>query len=223
MDVYLVPAGANRHELYCEISTPPPTGDAKAGSLWARLTDSFRRAVAEGEDARLGRRTEQPASGIRRAITRRLAEAVAEQRLLWHLRNEAAVRLMHPDDVSADRAIEMARAHCAADVAKHRRWCLIDALVTAVTGPLFFFVPGPNVISWYFAFRAVGHFFALRGAQQGQARVVWQSVPLSHLTELRSALNLEPQQRVRRVDEIASALGLERLPHFVAGVADRPA
>jgi hypothetical protein len=223
MEVFLVPAGKDRHELYCEVSAPVSTGDAAPNSLWGRLTDSFRRAVAEGEEARLGRRTEQPSSSVRRVITRKLAEAIAEQRLLWHLRHETAGRLLHPDDLTGEQALAIARTQFTGDLAKHRRWCAIDSLVTAVTGPLLFFVPGPNVVSWYFAFRAVGHFFSWRGAQQGQSGVDWTAVPSPLLTQLRVAVTLEPQQRVRRVDEIATALGLERLPHFIAGVADRPA
>ena len=42
---------------------------------------------------------------------------------------------------------------------------------------VFFLVPGPNVISWYFAFRAVGHFFAFRGAKKGLSSVVWACSP----------------------------------------------
>ncbi len=54
-----------------------------------------------------------------------------------------------------------------AGLAKHRRWMIIDGLLVAITGPLFFFVPGPNVISWFFTFRAVGHFLSWRGARKG--------------------------------------------------------
>lgn len=222
MEVYLLPAGTNRHELYCEVSAPVSTGDATPHSFWGRLLDSFRRAVAEGEEARLGRRTQQPSSSLRRVITRKLAEAVAEQRLLWHIRHETTGRLLHPDDMTGEQALTCARTQFTADLVKHRRWCAIDSIVTAVTGPLFFFVPGPNVVSWYFAFRAVGHYFSWRGAQQGQSRVEWTAVPSPLLTELRVAVTLEPHSRVARVDEIAHALGLERLPGFIAGVADRP-
>jgi hypothetical protein len=187
------------------------------------MTAAFRRAVAEGEEARLGRRTEQPAGSLRRAITRKLAETVAEQRLLWHLRHQHEGRLHHPDDMTSEQALALARAEFTADYAKHRRWCVIDAVITAITGPLLFFVPGPNVVSWYFLFRAVGHFFALRGARQATSEISWAAVPSPLLTELRAAVTLEPHQRVHRIDEIATALGLERLPHFVAGVADRSA
>jgi hypothetical protein len=128
------------------------------------------------------------------------------------------VDLVHPDDVPAGDALATARTLIAADYAKHRRWCIIDALIAAVTGPAFFFVPGPNVISWYFAFRAIGHFFALRGAQQGLAGVAWTTTPSRELTDLRRALTLDHEMRMRRVEEIA-ALGLGRLAFFVKKIA----
>jgi len=225
LDVYLVPAGANRYELFCEPASDEGEPSAPASTLWGRLVASFRSAVAEGEaeQAGLGTADAPPErSRLRRAITRKIAAVVAEQRLLWRIRHQTAARLMHPDDVTGDDALAIGRAQIGADLAKHRNWCLIDALLTAITGPAFFFVPGPNVVSWYFAFRAVGHYFAYRGARQAREVVKWESHPTSLLTDLRAALNLECEPRSERVATIAKALGLERLPMFLARVADRP-
>ena len=219
MKVYLVPATGGRHELYCEATTVTATAEAGGGSWRDRLVQGFRRMVAEGEAVEHGAPDVPERGRLRRAITRRVAEAVAEQRLLWNLRHETAVDLVHPDDVPPGDALATARTLIAADYAKHRRWCIIDALVTAVTGPLFFFVPGPNVVSWYFAFRAIGHFFALRGAQQGLTGVTWTTTPSRELTDLRRALTLDQEIRTRRVEEIAAALGLGRLAFFVKKIA----
>jgi hypothetical protein len=220
MKVYLVPAAGGRHELYCEPApmTAAETEEA-AGSWSSRLVQGFRRMVAEGEAAEHGDPDVPERGRLRRAITRRVAEAVAEQRLLWNLRHETAVDLVHPDDVPPGDALGTARTLIGADYAKHRRWCIIDALIAAVTGPLFFFVPGPNVISWYFAFRAIGHFFALRGARQGLACVTWTTTPSRELTDLRRALTLDQELRMRQVEKIAAALGLGRLAFFVKKIA----
>src|SRR5688500_10553892 len=222
MEVFLVPVGSDRHELYCEVAAPVATGDMPSTSLWGRLTESFRRAVAEGEEARLGRRSEQPAGGFRRTITRKLAEAVAEQRLLWHLRRQSAARLAHPDYMSSDDALAQSRAFIAADRDKHLRRCVINAVLLVLSAPIAL-VPGPNFFAYYFAFRTVGHYLSKRGAEQGLNGVSWTVIPSPQLTELRAALELEPHSRIARVDAIADALGLERLPGFIAGVADRPA
>jgi hypothetical protein len=226
MNVYLVPAGANRHELYCEAPADEPVPDSTPRSFWGRMAESFRSAVREGEEEQAGTTTDPSAAGrgrFRRAITRRIAAVVAEQRLLWRLRHETAVRLMHPDDLTGERALEMTKAEFGADLAKHRNWCAIDALLTAITGPALFFVPGPNVVSWYFLFRAVGHYFAFRGARQAVNVVRWTPCASAPLTELRRALDLVAEERERRVDDIARQLGLERLSVFIARVSERTA
>ena len=223
MDVFLVPTGADRHELYCEMATPPPAADGRPGTLRGRLTEWFRRTLADAEAERQQEAAGHapPRSRLRRALTRHVAEAVAEQRLLWHLRQETSGRLIHPDDLPGERALGIARAQLAADFAKHRRWCVIDGLVAAVTGPVFFFVPGPNIISWYFAFRAIGHYLSMRGAQRGQA-LSWALQPTPHLTALRAVFALDPPARRSRLAEIAEALRLDRLTLFVERVAPRP-
>ena len=220
MNVYLVPAAAGRHELYCEVTSSASENETSTGSFRARLVNGFNRMVAEGEAAMHGHEPDAPERGrLRRFITRRVAEAVAEQRLLWHLRHETEVRLVHPDDVSASKAVANARALIGADYAKHRRWFIIDGLIAGVTGPLFFFVPGPNIVSWYFAFRAIGHFFAMRGANQALSGATWTTESSAELTALRAALTLDHDTRSRRIDEIAAALGLDRLAWFVAKIA----
>jgi Mitochondrial K+-H+ exchange-related len=218
MKVYLVPAGHDRCELYCEVRPAPPINAEGPGTLRGRLVETFRRMLAEGE--RVEQDPDAPQrSRFRRAITRRIAEAVAEQRLLWQLRAETAVDLIHPDDLPGPTALATARALLAADFAKHRRWCVVDALVTAVTGPALFFVPGPNVLSWYFAFRAVGHYFAMRGARQGLSCVTWAERPSAELTDLRAVLALDRETRARRVEQISATLGLNRLAFFIERVA----
>lgn len=220
MNVYLVPAARGTHELYCEIASPPPAADAPASTLWSRLVARFHHMVEEGEAQRQGQGADGVDRGrLWRAITRRVAEAVAEQRLLWHLRQETAATLVYPDDLTEAQAVALSRGQLAADYAKHRRWGLIDAVLMAITGPVFFLVPGPNVISWYFAFRAVGHFFSFRGAKKGLSSVAWTCSPSPALTELRAVLTLDTQSRARRVEQIAATLGLDRLPFFIERIA----
>lgn len=222
MDVFLVPAGHDVHELYCEVATAAPDPDHKTTSLWGRAVGVFRRALAEGEAARTrtGTHDEAERGWIRRTVTRKLAEAVAEQRLLWHLRRETAVNLVHPDDITPAAALELMRGLLSPDRDKHRRWCVIDALLTVASTPLAL-VPGPNVLAYYFIFRSVGHFLSMQGAQQGLTRVTWTGVPSPHLTAIRAALTMHKDARVERMDEIAAALGLERLGPFVEDVAER--
>jgi hypothetical protein len=225
MDVFLVPVGRDRHELYCEIPPDESDGDDGPPSGWLRRqVEQFREMLKEAEEERV-RRERGMTSGTRgpwRWVVGKLAETVAEQRLLWNIRRADSVRLRHPADRDGAAALALARAQLAADWRKHRRWLVIDASITGVTGPLFFFIPGPNVISWYFAFRAVGHFYAMRGAAHGLSRVRWDVEASDDLSAVRLALGLDAPARRKRLDEIAEALGLATLPGFVERVARRP-
>jgi hypothetical protein len=223
MDVFLVPASPARYALYCEVAAPAITeGDEDSTSWLERMKGRFRRAVDEGEAAQDAGEADDRGR-FRRFITRKLAEAVAEQRLLWHLRHETAARLVHPDTIDGDRALALALAEFESDYGRHRRWLIIDGLLTAVTGPLFFFVPGPNIVSWYFTFRAIGHFFSMRGARRALSGVAWTPHASPHLTAVAEAFTLDSEARSARLDAAAEALGLTRLAPFAERVWDRSA
>ncbi len=191
--------------------------------IWRRATTVFRRAVAEGEAERPDE--EAPAAArtrARRVVTRKLAEAVAEQRLLWHLRGQTTIRLVHPDDLSPADARAASRRLLLADRDKHWRWGVVDGLLVLAAAPVAL-LPGPNLLAYYFIFRTVGHVLSLRGASHGLSHAAWTPVASAPLTALRAALTLDPEGRAARVGEIAGTLGLARLAPFVLRVADRPA
>ena len=222
MDVYLVPVGPDRLEPYCEADDSEETIGAPASSgtrlsWWRRQVDKFRAAVAEAEAERRRRDLgeETPRRGVGAWVMGRIAEAVAEQRLLWRLRHATVVTLHHPDAMPADRAVSIMRKSLSSDYRKHRNWCGIDALLALILGPGLFFIPGPNVVGWYFAFRAIGHFFALKGARQGLDRVDWRPQPSSHLMDIQHLFEWQPAERMARLDAIAAALDLKHLPAFV--------
>ncbi|HVQ41254.1 MAG TPA: hypothetical protein VMS54_03570 [Vicinamibacterales bacterium] len=219
MKVFVVPVGASRCQLYVELPRDAVVIDTDGASTgwFARKVQQFKQTLAEAEEERLRRERGEPtvARGIGRKIMSKIAEAVAEQRLLWSLRHQTRAELLHPDDMAAPDALAFVKGEFSRDTARHRRWMLIDGLVTAITGPLFFFVPGPNVVSWYFTFRTVGHFLSWRGALRGLNDITWTpeaSVPLSGV---RAALALGQAERCARLDAIASELGLAHLTGFV--------
>jgi Mitochondrial K+-H+ exchange-related len=86
----------------------------------------------------------------------------------------------------------------------------------------FTIIPGPNIPAIYFSFRALAHFFSMRGASRGLSGVAWEPLATPHLSSLRGALTLDASARAARLDEIGAALGLERLAPFVKRVAARP-
>jgi len=222
MDVFLVPVSADRHELYCETDVVDEVEPApESASWWRRQVARFRAAVAEAEAER--RRKDRGEGSERRGIAAwamgRIAEAVAEQRLLWRLRTESAATLVHPSDVDAGKALEMMRREMIADARRHLRWCGIDGVLAAILGPGLFFVPGPNVVGYYFAFRAIGHFLSWKGARHGLNEVTWSTRWSSELAEIRQILAAGGPECLSRLDAIGTRLGLAHLTAHVNRVS----
>ncbi len=230
MDVYLVPLGEARYELYCEV-VDQAVSDTDAGSagIFKRARRRFRELLAAEQEQRQARQAARSANQIKRGMARRLrdrvlrwvAEAIAEQRLLWHLRRQHEATLVYPDDLDGTQAMAITRSALQRDFERHRFWLIIDGLAALVLGPLFFLVPGPNLIAYYFLFRTVGHWLSMRGARHGLRDVVWQSSGSSALADLRQAIAVDPRERRRQIRDIASRLRLEHLATFFDRTAVR--
>ena len=218
-----MPLGPERHELYCEPSDDDETASdsgAPAPGFFSRMRRRFTEMMRAAEVAR-ARRARGEYDPIdtwwertRARVLAKVADAVAEQRLLWHLRHLEAANLYHPSDMNGERALVIMRASMVRDRDRHFRWLMIDAFLLILSGALVV-VPGPNVLGYYFAFRVVGHYLSWRGARQGLDAVTWSTAPCDPLIELRDALHLAPQQRDARIDELAERLRLPRLALFV--------
>ena len=218
MDVYLVPVGPQRYELYCEIPDDPEDeeGEAPPG-FFRRLGHQFRQMIADAERERRHGAPQEGARGwlgrIRAKTMRWVAESVAEQRLLWHLRRQTQACLFYPDDLDEPTGVRVLRESLGRDFDKHRFWLVIDSLGFVASG-LLMLVPGPNLLAYFFAFRLVGHYLSLRGAKQGLGGIAWTYQRSAPLTELRRVLSLDPIQRESRLHAVAETLRLEHLVTF---------
>lgn len=228
MELFLIPLGADRYELYCE---PPAAveeedqADAPRGGLFARLRRQFSQVMAVAEHDRNRRAShpgEPPPAGTMARLKARalawIADAIAEQRLLWHLRHQEHVRLLFPADMVNADALRIAKASLQRDADRHWRWLLIDSVLLMLSA-LLILIPGPNVVGYYFAFRVVGHYLSLRGARNGLEQVTWDLSPSEPLAELRAALDMTPVQRANSLSDIASRLRLDHLATFVERLA----
>ena len=218
MDVYLVPIGQDRYELYCEVpDDPEPQPEEAPAGFFRRMKQRFSSMLAEAERERRRTHADQPPGGtfarIKARTLRYIAESIAEQRLLWHLRRQTSACLFFPDDLEEPRAVTLLRRQLGRDFEKHRFWLIVDSLGFIASG-VFFFLPGPNIVAYYFAFRIVGHYLSLRGARQGLDAVQWTSERSGPLAELRRAIDLDADERDRRVQGVADALKLENLVKF---------
>jgi hypothetical protein len=219
MDVFLVPVGPERYEPYCEVPDEPDGDVAGAPpGRFRRLVLRFNQMIA---DAERERRQGAPVAASRswfgrlRARTLRwVAEAIAEQKLLWHLRKQTSASLHYPDDLQEPDAASVLQFHLSRDLKKHRRWLAIDSVLMVLFGVVLFAVPGPNIVGYYFAFRVVGHYLSYRGARQGLNGVSWSFETSAPLTELRRLLTIAPAVREPRVHAVQETLRLEHLVSF---------
>ena len=218
MVVFLVPAGRDRFELYSEAGDepgdPPGHEDGRlrrwahaANVQWHQLVETARGARARGRLARW-----------RDAVVCRLSETIAEQRALWALRSQTEATLRYPATIAVERArselkraISHARTH-------HLRWFIVEAILFVSSG-VFFFIPGPNLVAYYFAFRFIGHLQSWRGARQSLDVISWSYEPDSGLADLAALVDLPRAERAPRVAAIAARLKLQRLSSFFDRVA----
>ncbi len=222
MDVYLLPTGPERYELYCESAEESAVPHAEASSgIWRRLHGAFSAVIAAAEREQDRFRAGGAAScerggfwsRLRIRSLRRVSESVAEQRLLWRLRGQQRVRAFVPSGLDDPRAMAIIRGNLRVDSDRHRRWLALDAiglLFSLLLVPL----PGPNVVGYYFTFRVIGHFLAIRGARRGLDRVEWDLQSNALLAELAGLERLPAAERTPRVRAIADQLGLARLARF---------
>jgi hypothetical protein len=222
MEVFLIPVDRDRYELYCEVpdlDDDGPDAEPPRGVIRGLLL-RFRTALADAERERhhpppVDEGAAPPSwyERTRRKVMCRIAESIAEQRLLWHMRRQDRAVAVHPDDVSDARALEIIRASMQSDFEKHRFWTIVDLLLFVASAVLVL-LPGPNLVGYYFGFRLVGHYLSMRGARQALGAVTWSARASAPLAELRSAIGLEPGEREARVRDIAARLQLERLARF---------
>jgi hypothetical protein len=226
MDIYLVPAGRNHYGLYCEVEDRRQGAERGQRPGWrATITRHFYRGLAYLEAERRAR-LERAAAADRRTFARRvrdralgwLAERVAEQRLLWFLRGERAATAHHPDDMPADDAERWVRSELRRDSRRHLFWMVVDAGVYVASLPLTP-IPGPNVLSLYFSFRAIGHFLSWGGALNGLRNVAWAYRSSGALAELRRLPGLKPAEQTALARRVASQLKLRHLDRFIARMA----
>ena len=218
MDVFVIPVASDRYELYYEQETEEADADEpESTGVFARLQRRFKELLREAEE----HRHEGRARDAARSWTGRLqdqmmswiAKRVAEQRLLWNLRNQERVVAVHPSDITFEAVLPRIQQMLQRDFERHRFWLFVDTAGLIVSG-LLAIVPGPNLLAYYFLFRAGGHFLSMRGAANGRQRVVWEGRPCEPLNGLRDALKMPWRDRHSRVQQIAATLHLRNLATF---------
>jgi hypothetical protein len=215
--IYLVPLGSGRFELYSEPPDDHPD-PAEAGGRGEGFLKRQLRHLQEKwrETVHTARRREPSAGRFARArdwAVCRVAESIAEQRTLWSLRHETDAVLVHPTNLSETDAVARRNAIVARARRHHGGWLIVDGLLFVVSGALIL-LPGPNVFAYYFGFRMIGHYLSWRGARQALDVTRWSTRGEPALDELATLADVAREARASRVAAIAEALNLPRLAAF---------
>ena len=230
MDVFVIPIGPDRYELYSEqpVAGEEPIEPETTGWI-GRLRRRFGGMVRAAEQHhRSGGAPDGTPKGWAAQIQDRAlawaAERIAEQRLLWNLRGESAATAAHPADMTFTEVHALILDTLQHDHDRHFKWMIIDGLLFLVTfvalGPLFILIPGiANLPAIYFGFRTIGHFLSMRGSAHGLRHVRWSGRSCPPLGELRELAGLDPHAREDRLRDIAMRVRLEDLPKFFNRVA----
>ena len=218
MEVFLVALAGGRFELYSEPPDElPETPGHEAGRIrrwmhhaqlrWRDWVDIARRGDSQGRLARW-----------RDATVCHLAESMAEQRTLWALRKAEGATLRYPSSLSNDAARNGLDKVLAESRKHHGLWLAFDTILFIASGILFF-VPGPNLVAYYLAFRAISHGQSYLGASRGMTRVNWTLIPDDMLAELAVLVSVPHAARASRVSAIAEQLSLHRFAVYFERIA----
>ena len=220
IDVFLVPIARDQFECYYEAPDDEETVEPGDG-FFARMRHKFSEQLKEAEQSRHQSPKEEPKTFLGRMHRRSLrwiAERIAEQRLLWHLRTATMATLHISEDLAADRAEALMRDSMKRDADRHRNLLIPHSLALIISAAVAL-VPGPNVLGYLFTFTVVGHFLAWRGAVNALQGVAWTIVPNPALTELHRAFSLDPGARHNVIREVAQRLHMPRMARFVERMA----
>jgi hypothetical protein len=138
--------------------------------------------------------------------------------LLWRLRSVSEATAHFPGDQTSQQAADIVFHSLRRDGARHGRWLAVDSIGFCIAMPLSF-VPGPNIILYYFIFRVVGHYLSWTGARQGTTGVRWAYQSSPPLTDLRRLSSLPMTERAALAHAVAERLGLERIDTFAERIS----
>ena len=235
MEVFVIPTGRDRYELYSEVSSDAELKDVvPAPGVLGRIRQYFVVTLRRVEDHQYGRggtratgtgSSANPLVGFCQSIQNRIlnwaGRRLAEERLLWSLRRQTSVVAVHPQDMTFEQVLAQIHRALRRDGDRHRMWFVVHFLGFVASGPLAF-VPGPNLVAYFFAFRMVGHGLSMRGATQGLRRISWTGRPCPALTDLRDVPTLESPARDARISDVAARLRLLHLTRLFRHAAAQP-
>src|SRR5215208_6691932 len=113
MDVFVIPIGRDRYELYGEQPLEPYVVEEPPTGLIGRLRHRVTSMLHAAEERRHQKVPIEESKGFVGRIQERMmawvVERIAEQRLLWSLRGQTAATVAHPQDMTFDQVLALVR------------------------------------------------------------------------------------------------------------------
>lgn len=143
-------------------------------------------------------------SGVRRAWAWLQRRTHADESMLRSLRKATALRLHFPSRMQVNLVKIEWKAYLASRRRRHFFWFILNALVSPLTvllAPL----PGPNVIGYWFLYRAICHLLALSGISQAD------KLPIEYLPSeiLDERVGKTDSEAIARIAQMLSLVGLQ--------------
>ena len=192
-------------ETVAEDETPVPRRGLRG---WAeRKYQSLQEALHESE-AGVGLHMRRAWEWLQRRTS-------PDESLLRHLRAVEVIKLYHPSSLTKEEAHALWTEYLARRLRHHIFWLAMNAVVSPLT-LLLAPIPGPNVIGYWFVYRAVCHLLAVLGVRRAKSQdVVIEFLPLSALDDSFVAADDE------HIAGVAARLNLKNPDAFIRHVAAR--
>jgi hypothetical protein len=206
--VYLLRFDDERCVFYSEAPETPKEDEgaqatARAGVRgWAeRKYQSLQTAISSAESG-VGLRVKRAWEWLQR-------RASPDEALLRSLRNVEMIHLYYPSQIDASEARSLWTNYLKSRRRHHSLWLVLNALVTPLT-LLLAPIPGPNIIGYWFLYRAICHVLAVLGVRRALGEgMETEFLSSGVLDELLLAGNEE------RLSSVAERLDLQSLEAFM--------
>lgn len=194
-------------ELVAETETAAPRRGMRG---WAERRYKSLQAILTESEKGVGLRVRRIWEWLQKRIP-------PDEPALRALRGVDAVVLHHPPAVTEDETHALWRAYLKSRQGRHMFWFIGNVLVaplTLVLAPL----PGPNVIGYWFVYRAACHMLARLGARNARSAQVSTEF-LSH-DALDGSLSAKDEERIA---SLSSSFGLQGLEDFIKRITAKKA
>jgi hypothetical protein len=210
--VYLLPLGDEKCVFYSEgpeiaVELEATTAAPERGGVrgWAERKYRSLQVVLNESESGVGLR-------MRRAWEWLQRRTAPDEPLLRSLRGVKTVELVHPASLTEDEVCERWKCYLSSRSRRHTFWLVLNATFSPVT-VLLAPVPGPNVIGYWFVYRAVCHLLARLGIRNARSEAV--ETKLVAAGELDGTFAVTDDERIAGVE---ASFGLKGLGAYLQRV-----